>query len=147
MYFCLWNLESWALECGIQPKWNNPDPTKDWDPKSKPVNWEMNPEYSTWIAQSPCWSRIQDYLTLDFLTWGDNLVPRFHSVLRWKVRSSFPELGQTFVWLCDGHKTHYACVWTNYALNDALPDGSSGYARWTTRGLPKFVQTDNVSLV
>ena len=26
-------------------------------------------------------------------------------------------------------------------------DGSSGYARWTTNGLPKFVQTDNVSLV
>ena len=51
MYFCLWNLESWALECGIEPKWNNPDPTKDWDPESKPVNWEMNPD---WVQYLDC---------------------------------------------------------------------------------------------
>ena len=138
MYFCLWNLESWALESGIQPKWNNPDPTKDWDPESKPVNWEMNPD---WVQYLDCaismwrdpfnqnsnrsdrekWStskggpvfsklfrldqtdplsfgpKFPEILvewiapfTLDSLTWGDNLVPRFHSVLRWKVRSPFP---------------------------------------------------------
>ena len=51
MYFCLWNLESWALESGIQPKLNNPDPTKDWDPESKPVNWEMNPD---WVQYLDC---------------------------------------------------------------------------------------------
>ena len=242
MYFCLWNLESWALESGIQPKWNNADPTKDWDPESKPVNWEMNPDWvqyldcviSMWI-QNPRARSIQPKLqpvrpgkvvhlkrwtrffetfpvgpnrsiefwteisgnfgwmdrarktTLDFLTWGDNLVPRFHSVLRWKVRSPFPlavgELGTRLMgWLSlaifmRGRiirpwpfsyyiQSHYPSgrTWTNLRLvmwrvQDALcmrldesrperrtTDGSSG-ARWTTKGLPKFVQTDNMSLV
>ena len=136
-----WNPELWNLE--YSPNEIIQIPLRIGIPNlSQSTEKWIRTEYSTWIAQSPCGSRIQGRdpfnqnsnrsdrekwssskggpvfsklfrldqtdplsfgpkfpeilvewiapFTLDSLTWGDNLVPRFHSVLRWKVRSPFP---------------------------------------------------------
>ena len=113
MYFCLWNLESWALESGIQPKWNNSDPTKDWDPGARSIQPKFQPVGPGKVVHLKRWTRFFETFrvgpnrSLEFWTefpgnfgwmdrallrlpwiplpWGDNLVPRLHSVLRWKV--------------------------------------------------------------
>ena len=145
MYFCLWNLESWALESGIQPKWNNSDPTKDWDPGArskiptgrtgksgppqkvdpffrnfsgwtKPIHWVLDRiSRKFWLNGSRPFKT-----TLDSLTWGDNLVPRFHSVLRWKVGA----IESLAVFILH---TVALSVWTN------LDKPSSGYVTGTRR--------------